>query len=222
MIQKSDTRALIAATALAFIDEHGVNALTLRALGQAAGFHHTAVYRHFRDRDDVLAAVNALVIQEGLDRAGTLPDDARARLLCLVLGLRSAMREHPAVTVSYLLPSDALADSAPVEEFQSLVLAALSDLGLSGRDLLLRHRLLESFAVGTSVFDFGGAPAHLESRRRRLRHVPDPAFEAATRDESSVDELNERAFEHGLILLVDECQECGRAAREAEATAIKE
>ena len=69
--QAADTREVIAAAALEFIDEHGVNALTLRALGRATGLHHTAMYRHFKDRNDVLTAVNAIVVKEGLSRAGT-------------------------------------------------------------------------------------------------------------------------------------------------------
>ena len=52
-----------------FIDEHGVNALTLRALGQATGLHRTAMYRHFKDRNDVLTAVNAIVVKEEARRA---------------------------------------------------------------------------------------------------------------------------------------------------------
>lgn len=211
--RSADTRDHIAGTALAFIDENGIDALTLRALGKATGLHHTAVYRHFKDRDGVLGAVNAIVINEGLERAGTLPDDPRDRLLTLIRGLRAAMRAHPAVTVSHLLPIQTLADSDAAVTFQTLVLSALADLGLTGRELLIHHRLLESYVLGASVFDFGAAPAHLESRRQRLRHVPDPAFEWATRDDASVDELNEDSFDRGLVLIVDECAEVGRSQR---------
>ena len=207
-----DTREVFAAAALEFIDEHGVNALTLRALGQATGHHHTAVYRHFKDRNDVLTAVNAIVVKEGLEIAGELPDEPRERVLTLVRGLRSAMHDHPAVTLSQLLPIATLADSEPVASMQSLILAALNDLGLKGTDLLIHHRLLESFVLGASVFDFGGAPAHLETRRQRLRHVTDPAFEAVTRDEASIDELNEVAFDRGLVLILDECARVGALA----------
>jgi AcrR family transcriptional regulator len=211
--QAADTREVIAAAALEFIDEHGVNALTLRALGRATGHHHTAIYRHFKDRNDVLTAVNAIVVKEGLARAGELPDEPRERLLALARGLRSAMRDHPAVTLSHLLPIESLANSEAVATLQSGILASLTELGLAGSDLLVHHRLLESFVLGASVFDFGGAPAHLETRRQRLRHVTDPAFEAATRDEASIDELNEVAFDRGLVLILDECARVGALAR---------
>lgn len=213
MIRTTDAREVIAAAALEFIDEHGVSALTLRALGQATGLHHTAMYRHFKDRNDVLTAVNAIVVKEGLERAGVLPDEPRGRILALVRGLRSAMHDHPAVTLSQLLPIETLADSEPVATMQSYILASLTQMGLQGTELLVHHRILESYVLGASVFDFGGAPAHLETRRQRLRHVPEPAFEVVTRDEASIDELNERAFDRGLVLILDECVRVGALAR---------
>ena len=203
---------MIAAAALEFIDEHGVNALTLRALGQATGLHHTAMYRHFKDRNDVLTAVNAIVVKEGLERAGVLPVEPQARILALVRGLRSAMHDHPAVTLSQLLPIESLADSEPVATMQSYILESLTELGLDGYELLVHHRILESFVLGASVFDYGGAPAHLETRRQRLRHVTNPAFEAVTRDEASIDELNEVAFDRGLVLILEECARVGALA----------
>lgn len=209
MARISATRESIAVAALAFVDDNGVEALTLRALGKQTGFHHTAVYRHFRDRNDVLSAVYALVVDECLQGVVPLPDDPEERLLALIRGLRSAMHRHPAVTVAYLLPFEALADSEAVATYVSHVLTALGELGLEGRDRLVHYRILESYALGASVFDFGGAPAHLESRRQRMRHVPDPAFEAVTRDVGLVDELNEEAFDRGLVLLVTECARVG-------------
>jgi hypothetical protein len=96
---------------------------------------------------------------------------------------------------------------------QSYILASLTQMGLQGTELLVHHRILESYVLGASVFDFGGAPAHLETRRQRLRHVPEPAFEAVTRDEASIDDLNERAFDRGLVLILDECVRVGALAR---------
>ena len=212
MNKTPDTREVIAAAALEFIDKHGVNALTLRALGQATGHHHTAMYRHFKDRNDVLTAVNAIVVKEGLERAGELPLDPRARILALMRGLRSAMHDHPAVTLSHLLPIESLADSEPVATMQSFLLSSLTQMGLEGNELLVHHRMLESFVLGVSVFDFGGAPAHLESRRQRLRHVTNPAFESVTRDEAGIDELNEEAFDRGLVLILGECARVGALA----------
>lgn len=51
-------RALIQA-AVRTIDRHGVEALTLRAAGDTLGVSRTALYRHFRDKSSLLAAVAA-------------------------------------------------------------------------------------------------------------------------------------------------------------------
>ena len=52
-----DLRAALLAAALAEIGRHGAASLSLRGLARAIGVTHTAAYRHFRDRDDVLAAI---------------------------------------------------------------------------------------------------------------------------------------------------------------------
>ncbi len=49
-------RKLVAA-ASALLDSGGEDAVTLRAVGQAAGVSHNAPYRHFQNRDALLAAV---------------------------------------------------------------------------------------------------------------------------------------------------------------------
>ena len=50
--------ALIAAT-VRTIERHGVEAVTLRAVGASLGVSRSALYRHFADKDDLLAAVAA-------------------------------------------------------------------------------------------------------------------------------------------------------------------
>src|ERR1700733_14069067 len=50
--------------AVVLIAEVGPQAFTLREVARRAGVSHNAPYRHFRDKDDLLAAVAA----EGFDR----------------------------------------------------------------------------------------------------------------------------------------------------------
>ena len=49
-------KKLIAAAA-ALLDSGGEDAVTLRAVGHAVGVSHNAPYKHFKDRDALLAAV---------------------------------------------------------------------------------------------------------------------------------------------------------------------
>ncbi len=83
MARSTGTAELLARAALAFIEENGDEALTIRALGAETGLHHTAAYRHYRSKNDLLRAVLGLVLEEAISRAGELPADPRERLLVL-------------------------------------------------------------------------------------------------------------------------------------------
>lgn len=213
------TSETLARTALAFIDEHGVEALTIRALGQEAGMHHTAVYRHYRSKNELLRAVLAIVIGDAFAQTGPLPDDPQERLISLVTGLRTALHAHPAVTVAYLLPVETLADSEAVTQLQRVAVRALRDLGLEGRELVVRYQMLESYVLGASVFDFGGAPDHVTSRSRRHALLVEPEFAAVAASQEQVEAVTESAFNLGLQAMVAECAAAGQAARATPATA---
>lgn len=211
MTRMSSTAESLARAALTYVDEFGVEPLTIRALGKAVGMHHTAIYRHYRSKNELLRAVLALVIEETFAQAGTLPEDPKEKIFTLASGLRGALNEHPAVTVAYLLPVETLADSQVVTNLQGMLVGALRDLGLSGHDLLIRYQMLESYTLGACVFDYGGAPDHVDSRRRRHRMVADPDFDAMTRSNEAVEAISESAFELGLRTLVEECAAAGKS-----------
>lgn len=52
-----DLRAALIDAAIEEIGHNGATSLSLRGLARKIGVTHTAAYRHFRDRDDVLAAI---------------------------------------------------------------------------------------------------------------------------------------------------------------------
>ena len=54
-----DVRETATRAALEMIEQDGVDALTMRALAKAVGVDHRALYRHYPDRDAVLAEVAA-------------------------------------------------------------------------------------------------------------------------------------------------------------------
>src|SRR6266498_3225199 len=56
----SDERIL--QEALALIDELGLEGLTTRALGRRLGVDSTAVYRHFRSKDELLSALAGRIV----------------------------------------------------------------------------------------------------------------------------------------------------------------
>lgn len=191
------------AEALAFVDAHGFDALTLRSLGEALGASHTAIYRHFPDRDALLTAVAEHLVTRAL--AVPPPADAapRERIVHRFARIKAEFSAHPNVVV----PSSTTGGPRPaLLEWCRQVVGDLEAMGLAGERLVLAFRLLESFGVGTTMFDLGGAPDHLELRRLRLRALEHPAFDAGTRTADEVGTTNDAAYELGLRVLLDACE----------------
>lgn len=58
-VRRGDTRALLLAAADALLQEGGLAAVTLRAVGERAGVSRQAPYRHFTDKVDLLSELAA-------------------------------------------------------------------------------------------------------------------------------------------------------------------
>ncbi|MFJ3711585.1 TetR/AcrR family transcriptional regulator [Streptomyces sp. NBC_01387] len=89
---------LIVATALRLLREHGAAALTVRRLGAALGADPSALYRYFRDTDDLLLAVADELIGLAM-RAWQPTGDWRADLRDLGLRIHSGALAHPQAAV---------------------------------------------------------------------------------------------------------------------------
>jgi AcrR family transcriptional regulator len=189
--------------ALAFIDEHGFTALTLRSLGTAVGASHTAVYRHFPDVAALLTAVADSLVAEAMAEPPPPGSPPRERILQRFRVIKRVFSAHPNV----VQPTTTLGGARPgYLAWMQAVIADLEDLGLTGERLVLAFRLLEGFGAGSTVFDLGGAPDHLVLRRERLRALAHPAFDEASRSVADVAALNETAFEVGVAALLDTCE----------------
>lgn len=190
------------AAAIRYVDEHGMAALTLRALGDALGVAHTAVYRHFRDKDELVVAMKDAIVGEVTTRAQMLGTSPRERLIETLGALWETCQRHPHVVVAMI---DMSAAAPRADDLARLIIAELEALGLEDVELTRCFQLLESFVIGTQAFDLGGAPDHLELRRQRHRSLGHRAFEPMTRTCAGVAANNEAAFRMGLELLVDGC-----------------
>ncbi|MEU9622217.1 MULTISPECIES: TetR/AcrR family transcriptional regulator [unclassified Streptomyces] len=88
------TEQLIVETALRLIGEHGAAALTVRRLGAALGCDPSALYRYFRDTDELLLAVADELIGRTL-RTWRPTGDWRADLRALGLRMHADYLAHP-------------------------------------------------------------------------------------------------------------------------------
>ncbi|MFI6491556.1 TetR/AcrR family transcriptional regulator [Streptomyces sp. NPDC050564] len=89
---------LIVETALRLLKEHGADALTVRRLGLALGADPSALYRYFRDTDDLLLAIADELIGRTL-RTWHPTGDWRADLRDLGLRMHSGSLAHPQAAV---------------------------------------------------------------------------------------------------------------------------
>jgi TetR/AcrR family transcriptional regulator, tetracycline repressor protein len=203
MSRPSLSREEYVAAALAFIDEHGFARLTLRSLGAAIGASHTAVYRHFPDVDRLLTAVVDALVDESLTDAPSPDASPRDRIAHRFRAIKRVFVAHPNIVA----PSATLGGPRPGHlRWMQLVVDDLEAMGLRGEQLTLAFRLLEGFGVGTTVFDLGSAPDHLELRRVRMRALAHPVFDDVLRTVDDVERSNAEAFEVGLSLLLDACE----------------
>ncbi|WP_051965727.1 TetR/AcrR family transcriptional regulator [Kitasatospora mediocidica] len=142
------------------------DAFTVRRLGEELGADPTAVYRHFRDKDELLLSVADRTLGEVLD---SIPPG---------LGwqdrLRALADASLAVALKYPVVSSAMASRTTrrANEFRvvELILGAVTEAGLDGADAAVHYRM-----VGDSLLAYVG--------QRAAYLLFDPEVRAA--DESS-------------------------------------
>ena len=181
-----------------FADAQGIDALTLRELGRSMGASATAVYRYFPDKEALLSAMRDALLAGAVAQVD-FGDDPRVVLITIALGFREQARRHPCLSQLMILSrlTGATADVIP-----TAVGGALTRLGLRGAALAQAYRQLETLVVGSTVFDFAGAPQHLAERRERMRLATDVGFDAVFVDEAAVEAVNEAAFQANLEVIL--------------------
>ena len=181
--------------AMRIVDAEGLDALTFRRLGEEVGVSFTAVYTYFESRQDLVENLAGRMIAEVLASADTSDSAPRDRIISLAMAVRAGMAKHPRALPAFLVSSRL----TPGAEVVSLaVIATLEEAGLSGDDLTMAYRALESYVFGMTVFDFGAAPDHLDVRKRRYAALKHPAFGPLGRSKQAVADHNDAAFRCGL------------------------
>src|SRR6185369_11386433 len=98
--QHGDLRHALIQAGLKLLGERGVEGLSLRAAAELAGVSHAAPYRHFADKDALVAAIAeegfrllTRRMRDEIDASGS--NDALARLQASAIGYVSFAVEHP-------------------------------------------------------------------------------------------------------------------------------
>jgi AcrR family transcriptional regulator len=143
------SRTAIALTALAVLDEVGLEGLSMRKLGRSLGVEAMALYHHFPNKAALLDEMVATIAPEPSSPTG----DWRADLAALSHQYRDMVNAHPQLLPVLLSRPSRHERAAATREAQY---AALRQAGLDGSALLDAHRTWGSYVIGYLVAEQQG------------------------------------------------------------------
>lgn len=150
------SRERVCAEALGLVDEEGLRALTMRRLGARLGCEAMSLYRHVRDKADLLDALQAAMLGD-LEPEPHLEENKHPRtpgwrrlLGGLARALRSTLLRHPNVlplmTVRPIRAPEAVKTVARVE-------GALLAAGFASADAERAIYVVGMFTIGHALFE---------------------------------------------------------------------
>jgi AcrR family transcriptional regulator len=201
------SRERIVAAVVELLETGGVDAVSTRAVGHALKVHPTALYRHFKDMDEVVREA-ADHILEGLALQveaahGRDPFDV---LVELCVRLRVALLSHPGAASGVASgPSRMPHERALTERMLDL----LARTGLSDEDVVLAYHAVIEYSVGSAAIDAPGrgTDPDEDSRHRAWRAdyltASPEEFPVTVRLASLLYPDQDTQFRYGLQALVD-------------------
>lgn len=195
--------------------------ITFRRLGEELGVDATAMYRHFRGKDEILQAAIDRLYQQALDRVDRAEPSWRARL-----------EDHAERMVEVFLEYPSLGQQAPTldghgwGEIASIefLLSCFREAGLEGEALMSAYAALANHCLAQS--------AALAREPRRPGRGPDEAFapwltEIGVTDLSSFPLVAEHqsallgldamdVYRAGVAAILDAAERAGRSGHSAQ------
>ncbi len=145
----STTTDEVIRSAVRIVDEDGVDALNIRRLANECGVSAMAIYRHVRDKDDLVDRVVDDVLTRGFSEIEA-EGDWRTRLVALMHGGRKLFLDHPGIAdVCVRRPTPV----AGVAQFFDAMLTALRDAGLDEDDRVRGFDALLMFLLGSVLWE---------------------------------------------------------------------
>jgi AcrR family transcriptional regulator len=196
------THAELARRALAIMDAHGPEALTMRRLAEELGMGTMALYRYFPSKSDLVdAAIEVAAPEVELPQPGAGP--WKEQLALLARALFDAGLRHPSVARERF---DRPLQSPAAMRVTDRAIALLLDAGLSKRDAVAAFKALLVHTLGAAAF--AASESRPEVRRKASeRHASLPADEvpamAAVAQELTDALGGAQAFELGIAALLD-------------------
>lgn len=166
------SRRRVLEAALAYVDEHGLDALTMRKLGAVLGVEGTALYNHVQGKDGLLDGLVELFWSEAhalTDTSGAWQDTLRS----LAAAVREVTRRHqraaPLICSRSVMPIEAL-------ELFGACLSRLEEAGFERRDAAQAVCVLSGHAFGYAIMELSALGSWAgddapESEAQRIRRV---------------------------------------------------
>jgi AcrR family transcriptional regulator len=171
--RKPLSRDRILAAALAVADEQGIEALSMRKLGQMLGFEAMSLYNHVASKDDLLDGILDLVLAEMEPPA---PDGGLPAIRRSAVAAHEALRRHPWAAQLLMLPGHV----RPARlAYMEALLACLRGAGFSADVTYHAYHVVDAHIVGFSLWQasHSAAPANVEDMREWFeRMIPAETF----------------------------------------------
>lgn len=158
------SREGVIAAALAWIDAHGLERFSVRALAKQIGVFPAAVYWYVPTREMILAEVVALVLR---DFVPEWEGDWRGYVAALLRRFRAAVARHPHVAplIGTQVVSNASVDLVLAERN----LVAMAAAGFAGERLVAAHNTVMAALVGFATQEFAPLPVRAAAWQARMR-----------------------------------------------------
>lgn len=162
------TRTAVVEAAVELVERHGLEALTVRALGEQLGVAGMAIYRHFRDKDELTEAVaNALIASIEVADLATAGDDWEAQLRAYMRRLYDFFCAHPSFVQLVASQRMRLSSANRVRE---IGLQLCCSAGFDPQDAARAYFALTSYTIGVALgrAQRGSDPGPEAERQQRL------------------------------------------------------
>jgi len=159
------SQELIVKAAFRVADSAGMDKLTFQALGRELSAHPTAIYRHFRNKDELLLALLDALHEEALANTPPPTDDWAHDLMQIAIHTHDAFLRHPRVGAL-----SAARTARRENEFRTVErkLDCLRRAGLNDADAVRYHRVFADVVLSYSAMDASLASLAPEVREADL------------------------------------------------------
>jgi AcrR family transcriptional regulator len=211
------SRERVLQAALDIADNHGLDALTMRALGESLSVEAMSLYSHVEDKDDLLTGMVDLVLRE-FDLAPTT-DDWRSDMRATAESAHEALLRHPWATRLVLSPTSVRMVAVRMDYIES-ILARLRDAGFSPEAASRGYHALDSHILGFTIWQLGHAlpvdapPDFIDNLVRQLKPDTFPfLMEHAAVHMKASEDAEEGEFEFGLDLILEGLERYAHSTR---------